>query len=134
MARNKPSQLSNRARPAKDMYTKIPAASLGSPARSQPACCSSSRTEATCFRRCFLNLYLHDMPYAGVCIGPMVGDRLDTGIAMGRAGGLATVLALSSVASARANAAAAARGEGPDVTVALVAVFAGLEGFLWLTR
>jgi phosphoglycolate phosphatase len=56
----------------------------------------------------------------------MIGDRLDTDIAMGRAGGLKTVLTLSGVATWQEAKEAAERGEGPDVVVPSIAELAGV--------
>ncbi len=44
----------------------------------------------------------------------MIGDRLDTDIAMGHAGGMWTILTLSGVSTLKDAEAATARGQGPD--------------------
>lgn len=55
-----------------------------------------------------------------------VSRRLDTDVAMGRAGGLKTVLTLSGVSTLQDAQAAAAAGTGADVIVSALANLAGL--------
>lgn len=57
----------------------------------------------------------------------MIGDRLDTDIAMGRAGGMKTVLVLSGVSTLEEAWEAQGKGEGPDVVVPGLGTLAGYD-------
>lgn len=65
----------------------------------------------------------YDLQPSEACI---VGDRLDTDIALGRSGGLRTVLPLTGVTT-EAQLAAAAEGELPHYVTPNLAALAGIE-------